>query len=301
MASPGVARLGHAKSFWRILRSISVAEIEREAAQPVSLAIVGREDARAVVISRLYEGSPEEAARPSIREFATTAADDGFPQDAAAFDIVIDAGAGRVDPPEALRVLGVDEIGDLGRAVERLLDLRPDLALALARRFPGLRASVAARVIGETATANAQLAMLNALPGVVPALGVLLPTALLGDIVLLTKNQAIMMLRLAAAYGLPLDPRARMRDLGPLLGNAFGWRAVARELVAVVPGGVGVAARGAIAYSGTYTLGKAIQQVYALGHQPTRAELRGISREAWGKARGVVAGLGHGRRLPPEK
>ena len=304
MASTSIARIGQAKTFWRILKSVSLSEIERDAARPISFAVVGAATERASVIAHLYEGASDAtAADRAVESFANTSEETGFPQDPGAFDIAIDAGGGRVDPPPGAHIVSVAEIGDWERVVERLLDLRPDLLLAMARRFPGLRTAVCARIISETATANAQLAMLNALPGVIPGLGVLLPTSLLGDIVLLTKNQAIMLLRLAAAHDLPLDLRARMQDLAPLLGNAFGWRAVARELVAVVPGGVGVAARGAIAYSGTYTLGHAVHRLYAYGQRPTRAQLAALYREARGHARGIVGGLAKaiGDRRPKRK
>ena len=68
-------------------------------------------------------------------------------------------------------------------------------------------------------------------------LGALLPVNALSDIVILTKNQALMTLRLAAAYGLSLEYKSRLKEIGPILGNAFGWRAVAREIVGVLPFG----------------------------------------------------------------
>src|SRR5262249_38273643 len=145
----------------------------------------------------------------------------------------------------------------------RLLEQRPDLLLSLGRRFPGLRDAVAKRVIRDTATANAEFAMLTALPGDIPVLGAILPAGAIGDIFVLTKNQAMMMYRLAALHELPLDTKSRSRDIAPLLANAFGWRALAREIVGAVPGGVGLVARGSIAYAGTVALGKSLEKLYS--------------------------------------
>jgi uncharacterized protein (DUF697 family) len=138
--------------------------------------------------------------------------------------------------------------------------------------------------------------MLNALPGVIPPLAILLPTTAIGDIVILAKNQAMMLFRLAAAHNLPLDLTSRSPDLAPLLGNAFGWRALARQLVAVVPGGVGVAARGAIAYAGTVALGEALRRLYALGQKPNRAQVARLYRESLTEARDVAKSIAG--RLP---
>ena len=133
--------------------------------------------------------------------------------------------------------------------------------------------------------------MISALPGVIPIVGAILPASAIGDIIMLTKNQAMMMFRLAAIYNLPVDVSSRSRDLGPLLANAFGWRALARELVGAVPGGVGLAARGTIAYAGTVALGKGIQRLYATGQQPTRALLSRFYKEAASGAKELVGGI----------
>ncbi|MCC6727738.1 MAG: hypothetical protein IT208_00190 [Chthonomonadales bacterium] len=302
-----MASVSQAKSFWKVLKQVSVTQIAEESHRAFSLALVGSPERRAEALARLYPGQPEESVHPLIRAFDSTDRESGFPEEGGSFDIVIDAGKGRGPTPQATAIYSVDEIGGWDRLVERLLDERPDLALSLARRFPGLREAVAGRVIRETAVANAEFAMLNALPGIVPILGLLLPTTAIGDIVILAKNQAMMMFRLAAVHDLPLDLRARSRDLAPLLGNAFGWRALAREVVGVVPGGVGMVARGMIAYAGTVALGEAVRRLYALGQQPTRAQINLYYRRAYAGARETVRSmaariLGQRRRrrsLPP--
>jgi uncharacterized protein (DUF697 family) len=297
MTATSTARLGQAKSFWKVIKSVSIAEIEREANRPFSLALVGTPEKRREALRRLYPDSPEDAAHPILRAFDSTSTEVGFPAETGSFDLVIDAGGGRVDSPPGVLLYSVDELGGWDRVVERMLEEHPERLIALARRFPGLREEVSRRIIRETALANAEFAMLNALPGLFPLLGLLIPTAAVGDIIMLAKNQAMMLFRLAATYDLPLDLRSRARDLAPLLGNAFGWRALAREIIGFVPGGVGIVARGTIAYAGTIAVGEGLRRFYALGKHPTRAQINYIYREAYAGAKETVRGIARRLRL----
>lgn len=281
-----MARIDRAKSFWKTVKAVSVREIAREAEKPVRIAVVGPAARRLDVLDLLGAESEQE-----IREFDSTAESAGFLQEPKAFDVVIDAGGGRIEAPAGAPIFSIEEMGGWNRVVERLLDERPDLALAFGRQFEGLREASAKRVIQESGVANAEFAMLSALPGVIPIIGPLLPAGAIGDIFMLTKNQAMMMYRLAAIYGLPLDVPSRSRDLGPLLANAFGWRAIAREVVGAVPGGVGLVARGTIAYSGTVALGRGIQRLYATGTYPSRALLAAFYREARDGAKEIVGSI----------
>ncbi len=285
-------KLQDARTFWRIMRSISLKEIETEAHRTFALALVGDEKKRREVLQRLYPDRATDAAYPLVRSFDSVAAEDGFPQESGSFDIILDAGGGWAPTDGRISTFSLVELGGWEATVERILDEHSELALALARRFPGFRQAVAQRIIRETSVANAEFAMLNALPGLVPLLGILLPTAMVGDMLLLAKNQALMLYRLAACHGMDLDLRARARDIMPLLGNAFGWRALAREIVGAVPGGVGLAARGAIAYAGTMALGEAMRRFYSLGEQPTRASLAHLYRESLEEARQAASALG---------
>src|SRR5262249_20755394 len=137
---------------------------------------------------------------------------------------------------------------------------------------------------------NAQFALLTGISQAIPLTGIFLPVNALSDIVVLTKNQAMMTLRLAAAYGLSVDYKSRMKELAPILGNAFGWRAVARELAGVIPG-VGFLVRATIAYAGTVTVGKAAQLYYETGETVTNAQVRRIYQEAYEASREKVRAI----------
>ena len=298
-----MAKLALVNSFWKTVKHVSVKEIAREAQRPFALAVVGAPSKRAELYSQLFPKSTELDVLPErslIRAFDDTSETNGFPRETGAFDFIVDAGGGRVDSPAGARVFSVDELGGWDEVAERILDERPDLNLSLARRFPGLRPRVAQRVIRETAIANAEFAMLSALPGVIPIIGPLLPPGALADIIMLTKNQAMMLYRLAAIYELPLDASSRSRDLAPLLANAFGWRALAREIVGAIPGGVGLIARGTIAYAGTAAVGKGLLRLYQTGQKATRAQINQFYRESLAGAKeaaqGIAKRLTHRRR-----
>lgn len=288
-----MASIGQAKSFWNILKTVTVRPIADAAAQSFAIAVVGEEAACEMVLQALEPGA---AVHPSIRSYRSTSEEDGFPQSSGSFDIVIDAGGGRGAEPVRAPIYSISDLGGWDATVERILDEREELLLAMGRRFPGLRDAVSRRVIRETAVANAEFAMLNALPGLFPVLGIILPTAAVGDMVILAKNQAMMLYRLAAIHELPLDVRSRAQDLAPLLGNAFGWRAVAREVLGFVPGGVGLVAKGAVAYAGTVAVGEALRRYYTLGQRPSRSQFARLYREALAGAREVAGEIA--RRLP---
>jgi uncharacterized protein (DUF697 family) len=283
-----------AKRFWKTTKEVSIGQIAQAAQRPFSIAIVGTPERRAELLHRLFPNVAEGEVVPErslVKAFDSTSTEVGFPADAGPDYLVIDAGGGRALTPINSPVYSIDEMGDVDRVLERVLDQRPELMLSLARRFPGLRPLVAQRIIHETALANAEFAMLNALPGVIPIVAPLLPAVSVGDIFMLTKNQAMMLYKLAAIHELPLDLRSRSKDMAPLLGNAFGWRAIARELVGMAPGGVGLVAKGAIAYAGTVALGKALERLYETGQVPTKAAVKELYDEAMSGAKEVSRGI----------
>jgi uncharacterized protein (DUF697 family) len=68
--------------------------------------------------------------------------------------------------------------------------------------------------------------------------------------------QVRMVLRLEQAYGLDADPRQRAPEVLATIAAGFGFRAVARQLLGVIPV-AGWAVQGLVAYSGTRALGEA--------------------------------------------
>lgn len=266
-----------ALSFWRSVRALSVKEIAEEAERPFEIAVIGTEDQARLLAARLALESPTPR--------------DGAHGPANVWPYLRISADGR-DLPSGSLVLHADSLTAdetaLAQALARMVVEKPDLRLSLARHVPAFRPAAVGQIIQEASWDNARIALVSALPGVLPFLGLLMPVAAVGDMVVLTKNQGLMLLKIAAAYGLPVDLRARTRELLPIVGGAFGWRAVARELVGLVPGGFGVAIKGTVAYAGTYTVGKAAAIYYSTGQTLSGPRLKQLYRDAARDAGGRV-------------
>ena len=120
------------------------------------------------------------------------------------------------------------------------------------------------------------------MPSLVPILGIPISAA---DTIVLTKNQALMVYRLALAYGAPPEFQRRMMEITPVIGAAVVWRQVAGGLVGLVPG-YGILPKTAVAYAGTYITGRAAELWYETG-LVSKADLRRVRAEATARARAV--------------
>jgi uncharacterized protein (DUF697 family) len=160
-----------------------------------------------------------------------------------------------------------------------LLDAIPsERRLAFGRACSPLRGPLARQLCQETALANAQFALLANLPAALPGIGV---AGVGADIVMLTKNQVLLVYKLAALWGARLDsPRALFLEIAPIVGSAFFWRTTARALLGLVPGFAAVAPKVAVAYLGTYIVGGLASAYYASGLRPDEARVREIEQEA---------------------
>jgi len=165
-----------------------------------------------------------------------------------------------------------------------VLDALPaEARLAAARRLPGLRPWFAARLTSEVSVSNAAFALASGVPSVVPILGIPISAA---DTIILTKNQALLVYRLALACGAPPDFQRRMIEITPVIGGAVMWRQIAGALIGLVPG-YGIVPKTAVAFGGTYVVGLAATRWYETGLL-TEAERKRISAEATTKAREVA-------------
>lgn len=148
-----------------------------------------------------------------------------------------------------------------------------DLALPLARLFPGLRRAVVDRIIHEVARENGLFAVTTALPDVIPSL-VELPWVFgewASDTAFLTVNQVRMAFQIGAACGKEVGLERQKIEILSIAAGAFGWRAIARELAGKIPFGGGLIPKGMIAYAGTYMVGKGLERLYH-GHAWTAAD-----------------------------
>jgi hypothetical protein len=170
------------------------------------------------------------------------------------------------------------------RAIERdlmplLFAQAPQLSLAVGRRLPVARAAAVSQIILETAKVNAEFAAVSSIPAIVPVVGGIAATG--ADLVVLTKNQAMLLIKLATIFDLPTGSRWQlMSEIMPIVGAAFMWRWAARTLVSLLPSPLSVAPRVAVAYVGTYVVGRAAAYYYELGRRPPPDLLEGFAREA---------------------
>lgn len=167
-----------------------------------------------------------------------------------------------------------------------------DLALALARNFPGFRRAVIHRTIQAVARENAFFAIAAALPDVIPSL-IELPWALgefASDTFFLTANQIRMAFLIAAACGDEIGFAQQKGSIGLIVAGAFGWRALARELVGKIPFGGGLIPKGAIAYAGTFAIGKGLERLHA-DHPFTAGERREVYEQAYQEGLEVARSL----------
>lgn len=177
-----------------------------------------------------------------------------------------------------------------GAIAHNLLKEHEDLALPLARQFPGLRGAMLDHLIHEVAQENGLFALATALPDVIPNL-IELPWVFgewASDTAFITANQVRLAFQMAAAYGHEVGISHQKAEIASIGLGAFGWRALARELAGKIPFGGGLVAKGAIAYAGTFLVGKGLEAVHH-GYNFTAADRAAAYQHGLEKGRGVMA------------
>lgn len=151
--------------------------------------------------------------------------------------------------------------------------------LSYAQAFDFVRRPLALESVRSTAAQNAGVGLVVVIPG--------------ADMPVMTANQAKMVLEIAAAYGQPLTVE-RIKELAAIVGGGFAWRAVARQIIGVVPA-LGWAVKAGIGYGGTVAMGTAAIEYFE--HGGTVGGLIGALNEARGKAVRAFASTSVGRGM----
>ena len=175
-----------------------------------------------------------------------------------------------------------DPRGSEQELIDTIVAENQTIELALARVFPVFRHAVAHRIVTRVSRENAMLALVTALPNVIPSF-IELPWVVgefATDTAFLTMNQIRMALMMAAVYDRPIGYSEQKASIAAIAGGAFGWRAIARELVGKIPLGGGLIPKGAIAFAGTWVVGTGLDKLYRTGVGHSRIE----KREAWSNA-----------------
>ncbi len=188
--------------------------------------------------------------------------------------------------------------------VRRILRAREDLMLPLARNLYPFRKQAVHRIIRilcerERAVLPGHGAARTCCRVSYPSPG---PRVSFGsDAAFLTMNQMRMAFSLAAASDRPVGYREQKGEIASLVAGAFGWRALARELIGKVPFGGGLIPKAAIAYAGTVAVGVSLERLYRLGYGFTREERRAVYEEAYLNGRQLAEMLLAGLRKPRAK
>jgi uncharacterized protein (DUF697 family) len=141
------------------------------------------------------------------------------------------------------------------RLLPHLIDACKGVEIAIGRRLPMLRTTVAAKLTRDAALNALKISGASALIGQVPFVGAFLGAFVSSsDMLAITGIQMTLMLQIRATFGKDPDV-AQMWELLPVVGGGFGWRALARELSGFIPVG-GVVIKSAIAYAGTIVVGE---------------------------------------------
>lgn len=260
-----------AREMLGIVREMSFDVLREAALRYPRIAVVGVEVEDARSAAELFFG-PE--ARQHI---VTLGQDDAWPFEADA--VLVDRrvrGAGR---PGDRGVVGFGPDDDRERVLKALFATGDDIELRVGRMFPVTRAAAATAVINATSLANAQFALVSNIPTIVPVVGDVM--AIGADTIVLTKNQLMLIYKLAAIHGRDLENRWRIySEMLPVVGAAMFWRSVARDLVTLIPFWAGTVPKVAIAFAGTYAVGMATHVFYVEGKKVSPERMRGFYREA---------------------
>jgi hypothetical protein len=182
---------------------------------------------------------------------------------------------------------------DLAATLEAILHDEASFELPLARQFPGLRSHVVDRIVQSIARENALFAFATALPDVIPSF-VEIPWAFgewATDTAFLTANQIRMAFMISAACGQPAGFARQKLQILSIVGGAFGWRAIARELAGKIPLGGGLIAKAAIAYAGTFVVGKGLELLHRGQVSFSPEAKRSMYRDALERGREIARSL----------
>ncbi len=149
--------------------------------------------------------------------------------------------------------------GIADRVMPLVIDMQPNIAVAIGRALPDYRTRAVNRVIREAATLAGGIA-LEPLP--------------LIDLPLLIGHQLRMVLRIAAIYGEPLNVQ-HARELMSTIAGGVGVRFLGEQAAKFLPGPGWLVSAGA-AVGGTLAIGKTADAYFASGKQLNVRQLRDL-------------------------
>lgn len=286
-ASRGFGAIGTVRNTISVLREVSINDLREEAEREPAMLVLAPDETTARGLATALAG--DDAVRPpktatlfakveSIERFDAVVVFDPSDTGRAA---EIRRGIRTDGPSRVLSFGGADAADRAALEATRLSITRrlPDRAPAFGRAYPAFRAAAVRAVIDESARANAEFAFVSNIPAVIPIVGSLAAAG--ADFLVLTKNQVMLVLKVAAIYGQDLESYAKiLRELAPVVGAGFMWRTVAREAASFLPFAAGTIPKVAIAYTGTVVAGRAAEFYFRYGQRPSAIDVKGFYRDA---------------------
>lgn len=309
--------IGNIAQFWRLTRELDINGLRDTLERSVTVRVLGSDLGAAQRLARLIEpdptaqevtvgllGSPERE-RADLYVVAVSGTLDAdqrrrlsdlsvgdvplvlVQSDAAADLLVLGIPEDRVVTLNAAE--GDDETRD--RLFKVLVRAAPEVLLSAGRRHPLLREPVADHLIRDTSRVNAQFAAISSLPANIPLVGGLVGD--MADVLVLTKNQVVLLFKLAGLYGRDLRLRRQLLlEILPVVGGAFFWRTTARAAVGLLPPLLSLVPKTLVAFTGTYVVGQMARFYFRSGDRPSpelvenlRNEGVRLAREAFGRFR----------------
>src|SRR6476660_1931369 len=156
---------------------------------------------------------------------------------------------------------------DPALTVKEILEQRSELGLPLARHFLPFRRPVVNEIMYSVSKENALFSLATALPNIIPSM-IELPWAIgefASDTAFLTMNQIRMGFLIAGASDSAIGYREQKAEIVSIVTGAFGFRAIARELVGKIPFGGGLIPKAAVSFAGTYVVGLSLERYHRVG------------------------------------
>jgi len=275
------------------LRSLDPEDIRRHTERPVRLLLYAdREEEYRAMEDFFVPRDLSAARRAQVRRMVHRAAE-GSVASQGDLEVYFDPSRemGRPDLRTESDVFGFDPARP-DSVVHDILGRRKDLAVPLALNVMPFRQEVSRRMIKKVAKENALFALATAVPDIIPFIS--LPWAVgefASDTAFLTANQIRLAFLLAAANDRDIGYHEQRSEIASIIVGAFGWRALARELVGMIPWGGGLIPKAAISYAGTRVVGLSLERYYRLGKAYTRAERRAAYEDALERGRHFVTGF----------
>jgi hypothetical protein len=273
------------KDIRKIYAGLNADEIRGSAYRDVNIGLMaaseeGHQEMERFLVPEWIEGSAREEALKTIHRV------DGTPQNR--FDFVL-CEAGIPVPSNGYAF----NPADTEHTAREIVADHQNLELAIARRFPLFRRPVADKIIHRVSRENALFSLVTALPNVIPSV-IDLPWAIgefATDTAFLTMNQIRMALLMAGVHGQTIGYGEQKAQIAVIAAGAFGWRALARELVGKIPLGGGLIPKAAVAFAGTYVVGLGLEKVNRTGSGLSQREKKDAYAKAFAKGKEVMQEL----------